>query len=99
MTTPAYTAATQSVAYRDLSHFGLFRVTGAEAAALLHHLTTNDIKKLVPGRGIDAALVNNKARLLDVLTIIRPEEAPGQYRVLTSPNRRELFAPHARGER
>lgn len=78
--------------YRNLSHFGRFCVSGKDAAALLHHLTTNDIKKLESGAGCDAVLLTSKARILDWLEIWRDGE---QYLVLTSPNRRAIFAPHA----
>jgi folate-binding protein YgfZ len=79
--------------WRAMSHFGRFRVEGAEAAQLLHHLTTNHIKKLQSGEGCDAVLITNKARVLDWLTVWRAGDA---YEVLTSPNRRALFVPHAR---
>lgn len=78
--------------WRNLSHFGRFTVSGADAAQLLHHLTTNNIKKLKAGEGCDAILINNKARVLDWLSVWREESG---YRVLTSPNRRAMFAPHA----
>jgi folate-binding protein YgfZ len=74
-----------------MSHFGRFRCSGSEAGALLHHLTTNDIKSLRPGAGCDAALINSKARVLDWLTIYRLEE---EFLVVTSPNRRAIFQPH-----
>ena len=75
-----------------MSHFGRFRVSGSEAATLLHHLTTNNIKKLKVGEGCDAVLITNKARVLDWLQIWRDETG---YEVLTSPNRRALFPVHA----
>lgn len=75
-----------------MSHFGRFRVSGKDAAVLLHHLTTNNIKKLQDGQGCDAILVSNKARVLDWLQVWRDGE---HYLVLTSPNRRAMFAPHA----
>lgn len=78
--------------FRALSHFGRFRVSGADAATLLHHLTTNNIKKLQDGQGCDAILISNKARVLDWLSIWREG---AEYSVLTSPNRRAMFAPHA----
>jgi folate-binding protein YgfZ len=77
---------------RAMSHFGRFRVSGKDAAVLLHHLTTNNIKKLRDGQGCDAILVSNKARVLDWLQIWREG---ADFLVLTSPNRRALFAPHA----
>lgn len=89
-----YQAAHEGSIWRDLSHFGRFRVSGRDAGALLHHLTTNDIKKLKIGQGCDAALVTSKGRLLDWLWIFREESG---FLVITSPNRRALFAPHARG--
>lgn len=75
-----------------MSHFGRFHVSGVDAAVLLHHLTTNNIKKLQVGQGCDAILISNKARVLDWLSIWREDSG---YSVLTSPNRRAMFAPHA----
>jgi folate-binding protein YgfZ len=75
-----------------MSHLGRFIVRGKDAAALLHHLTTNDIKKLKSGEGCDAILITNKARVLDWLTIWREGD---EYHVLTSPNRRVMFVSHA----
>ena len=66
-----YETAHSGAVWRDLSHFGCFSVSGADAAHLLHHLTTNDIKGLKVGQGCDTVLVNNKARVLDLLTIWR----------------------------
>jgi folate-binding protein YgfZ len=87
-----YNAAREGAVWRDMSHFGRFRVSGKDAAALLHHLTTNDINRLQPGAGCDAALITNKARLLDLVTIYRTAD---DFLVITSPNRRDLFKPHA----
>jgi folate-binding protein YgfZ len=83
---------TSKLYYRAMSHFGRFRVSGKDAATLLHHLTTNNIKKLQSGQGCDAILVSNKARVLDWLQIWR---AGDDFLVLTSPNRRAMFSPHA----
>lgn len=79
---------------RSLSHFGHFRVSGKDAAALLHHLTTNDINSLKTGQSCEAVLVTGKARCLDILTILCLEK---DFLVITSPNRRDMFAPHANG--
>jgi tRNA-modifying protein YgfZ len=87
-----YQSAHDKFAWRDLSHFGRFRVSGADAATLLHHLTTNDIKKLKVGESCEAVLINHKARVLDWLTILREESS---LLVITSPNRRQIFKPHA----
>jgi folate-binding protein YgfZ len=87
-----YKAAHHSAVWRDMSHFGRFRVAGADGGQLLHHLTTNDIKGLRPGIGCDAALVSSKARLLDLLSVFRQSDG---YLVIDSPNRRAMFKPHA----
>ena len=91
MNSSAYQSAISDIAWRDISHFGRFRLSGRDAAALLHHLTTNDIKKLKVGEHCEAALITAKARLIDWLSIYREQDS---FVVWTSPNRRELFAPH-----
>lgn len=87
-----YRAATERAVWRDMTHWGRFRVRGADAGALLHHLTTNDIKGLKIGQGRDAALVSSRARLLDLVTIFRDGDG---FLVITAPNRRAMFRPHA----
>lgn len=78
--------------YRNLSHFGRFRIGGKDATDLIHHLTTNHIKKLRPNEGCDAVLLTSKARVLDWLEVWREEDG---YLLVTSPNRRAIFTPHA----
>lgn len=87
-----YRDAHEKWVWRDLSHFGQFRVSGKDAATLLHHLTTNDIKGLKTGAACDSVLISHKGRVLDWLTILREENA---LFVITSPNRRTMFKPHA----
>ncbi len=96
MNPSVYSTALKSFVWRDMGHFGRFRVSGRDAASLLHHLTTNDIKRLRPGQSCDAALISNRARMLDWLTVVRDADAGGGFIVITSPNRREMFEPHAR---
>ena len=93
MNLAVYHAAHEGAVWRDMTHFGRFRVEGRDAATLLHHLTTSDIKRLCPGQSCDAPLISNKARVLDWLTIARDESG---FTVITSPNRREMLVPHAR---
>lgn len=88
-----YQAAQSGLVWRDMSHFGRFRVSGQDAVNLLHHLTTQDIKGQKVGEAREAVLISNKARVLDWLTIERT--AADSFLVVTSPNRRALFAPHA----
>ena len=48
----------------DLSHRGKIKVTGKDAAALIHGQTTNDIKKLKTGEGCHTVMINHKAKVL-----------------------------------
>ncbi len=89
-----YQSAQTDALWRDMSHFGRFVVSGKDAATLLHHLTTNDIKSLKVGQNCEAALISSKARMLDLLTVLRREN---DFLVVTSPNRRAMFASHLRG--
>lgn len=88
-----YAEAQNGLVRRDMSHFGRFRVWGKDAAALLHHLTTQDVKNMRPGEVREAVLVNNKARILDWITIMRRHES--DFWVITSPNRKQTFSQHA----
>lgn len=88
-----YAEAQSGLVRRDMSHFGRFRVWGKDAAALLHHLTTQDVKNMRPGEVREAVLVNNKARVLDWVTIMRRHES--DFWVITSPNRKQTFSQHA----
>lgn len=78
---------------REMGHFGRFRVWGKDAANLLHHLTTQDIKGMRPGEVREATLVTSKARVLDWLTILRRHES--DFWIVTSPNRKQSFKKHA----
>lgn len=93
MNESTYQAAQTGLVWRDMSHFGRFRVSGKDAATLLHHLTTQDIKGQKVGETREAVLISSKARVLDWLTIERSNA--DEFFVVTSPNRRAMFAPHA----
>jgi len=57
-----------------LTDLGLLRVGGADAAAFLHNLLTNDIAHLRPGAVCRAGLCTPKGRLLATFTIWREGE-------------------------
>jgi folate-binding protein YgfZ len=88
----SYTSAQQSAVWRNLSHFGRFSFAGADAATLLHHLTTNNIKALKIGDACETVLINHKGRVLDWLTVLRRDD---DFLVITSPNRRAMLKAHA----
>lgn len=49
-------------------------VRGADRLDLLQRLTTNDIRTLQPGEGNQTVLLTDKARIIDVLTIVARHE-------------------------
>lgn len=59
-----YEALRQSAAWIDLSTRGKIRLTGKDRARLLHAMSTNDVKNLVPGSGLYAFFLDNKGRIL-----------------------------------
>ena len=69
-----YAALRQTAGLWEAAFLGCLRLTGADRAAFLHNLLTNDITHLAPGRGCRAALVTPAAKLLaDVFVLAEPE--------------------------
>jgi hypothetical protein len=60
------------------------RVSGADRATFLHNLTTNDIKGLAPGHGCSAAVINQRAQLLDHVDVYA---LPDAFYVITGPGK------------
>jgi folate-binding protein YgfZ len=52
----------------------LIRMTGADRIDLLHRLTTNDMRSLEPGSGQQTVLLTEKARIIDVVTVLQDAE-------------------------
>ncbi|MDB5096736.1 MAG: folate-binding protein YgfZ [Cyanobacteria bacterium RYN_339] len=66
------------------------RLTGADRAAFLHNMTTNDIKGLAPGAACQAVVVNQRAGILDWVTV---EAGADEHWVTGSPGKAaELMA-------
>jgi folate-binding protein YgfZ len=61
--TPGYRALRHSAAWLDLDSRGRILVRGRDRARLLHNLTSNDIKKMTPGSGCYAFLLNPQGRI------------------------------------
>jgi aminomethyltransferase len=55
----------------DVSHMGEFRIHGREAAALLQHVTSNDIALLEPGQAQYSALPTPEGTVVDDLLVYR----------------------------
>lgn len=86
----ALPAVNNGVAICDRSHWGIFKITGADRLRYLHNQSTNDFERLRSGMGCDTVFVTSTARTLDLATAYVTEDA---VLVIVSPNRREqLFA-------
>ena len=71
MSLNGYEALRGGSAWIDLTMRGKIRVTGEDAGRLLHAMTTNNIKDLVPGAGLYAFFLNDKGRILADANIFR----------------------------
>jgi folate-binding protein YgfZ len=65
----------EGVAVVDCSSRAQLELTGADRAALLHNLSTNQIRKLASGAGAEAFLLDNKGHTLFYVTIFAGEKA------------------------
>src|SRR6266850_2605896 len=64
-----YAAIHEAAGILDLSFRGRLCLTGADRVRFLHGQVTNDVKKLKPGEGCYAALVNAKGKMESDLNI------------------------------
>ncbi len=60
--------------YVDVSGRVVLQIEGVDALDLLQRLTTNDLSRLKPGEHAKTLLVNEKGRLIDILTVFRQDE-------------------------
>ena len=68
-TTSENRAALEGAALHDASRFGRLRATGVDALDLLNRLSTNHVERLPPGESAMTVLVDEKARIIDLLTV------------------------------
>ncbi|MBQ9338729.1 MAG: glycine cleavage system aminomethyltransferase GcvT [Paludibacteraceae bacterium] len=61
----------EGVGVFDVSHMGEFWVKGDNAETLLQHITTNDIRKLTPGKAQYTCFPNGKGGIVDDLIIYK----------------------------
>ena len=71
---PQYLAATGAVALLDRSERGKLALSGAESAAFLDSLLSNDIAAVPVGGGVDATLLTHRGRMLAEVRVLRSEE-------------------------
>lgn len=67
-------AAQRSAAWTYSEGGAVIRCSGSDRIDLLHRMTTNDLTKLLPDHGIQTVIVNEKARILDVVMVMQADE-------------------------
>lgn len=68
-----YSAAKSSAAWFDYSSLDVLSCRGIDGPGLLQRLTTNDLSDLQPGDGKYTVLLTEKARIIDVVNVVRRE--------------------------
>jgi folate-binding protein YgfZ len=71
---PQYRAATEGVALLDRSQAGKLSLSGPGAVEFLDSVLSNDIAALVPGAGLDAALLTHNGRMLAEVRVLRTDD-------------------------
>jgi folate-binding protein YgfZ len=80
----AFTAAQESAALIDRSHWGVIELSGDDRLRFIHNQTTNAFQQRQPGEGCDTVFVTSTARTIDLVTAYMTEDAvllvtsPGQ---------------------
>src|ERR1035438_5238976 len=88
-----YEALRQGAAWLDLSARGRIVARGRDRARLLHNLASNDVKKMRPGDGCYAFLLNPQGRIQADLNLFCFEE---HFLIDTEPELREKVQQHIR---
>jgi len=70
-----FRAITGEAALVDLSWRGVLEMTGRDRVRFLHGMCTNDIKKLQPGQGCMAAVVNRQGKMVAEMIVHATENA------------------------
>ncbi len=88
--TEGYQALRHGAAWIDLSARGRILARGRDRARLLHNLTSNEVKKLLPGAGCYAFLLNPQGRIQADLNLFCFED---HFLIDTEPETREKVLP------
>jgi folate-binding protein YgfZ len=91
MTLDPRRALTTAAAFLDRSDRVRLSVSGPDRAKFLHNLTTNDVKRLAPGRGAEAFVTSPQGKTLGFVTILVGED---RIDVLTDPGGAGHLSPH-----
>jgi folate-binding protein YgfZ len=71
---PATSSATARGSFLDVSERALIGLEGPDAQDLLQRLSTNDVSRLMVGGTLQTVLTNEKGRMIEVLSVVKPEE-------------------------
>jgi folate-binding protein YgfZ len=80
-----------SVGLADRSDRGRVEVTGPDRAKFLHNLTTNEVKRLLVGRGCEAFITSPQGKTIGYVIMLAAE---GRIVVRSDPGGMELALPH-----
>src|ERR1035438_9359875 len=86
-----YEALRQGAAWLDLSTRGRIVARGRDRARLLHAITSNEVKKMTPGTGCYAFLLNPQGRIQADLCLFCFED---RFLIDTEPELREKVFQH-----
>lgn len=86
-----YEALRHRAAWLDLTGRGLIRVTGDDAARLLHAMCTNNVQAMQPGDALYAFFLNAQGRILADAWILRRDD---HYLLDTEPATRHSLLEH-----
>jgi tRNA-modifying protein YgfZ len=89
--TEGYNALCRGAAWLDVSSRGRIEARGRDRARLLHNLTSNEVKKLAPGAGCYAFLLNPQGRIQADLLLFCLED---RFLLSTEPELREKARLH-----
>ena len=81
--TEEHRAVRRSVGVVDLSYCGAIRIGGKEGAQFLQGLVTNDVKALSNGKGMRAAFLTGKGKVIALCRIFGLQE--GEFLIITDP--------------
>lgn len=69
-----YEYVKRSAGWWDAASLGKIAVKGSDRLDLIHRLTTNTVRDLKPGEGEQTVLLTDKARIIDVLTVLSRQD-------------------------
>ncbi len=66
-----YNSLKNGVGIRDISHFGILKLTGTDVLEFLNRISTNDTRNLEVFHKVETLFTNEKGRIIDRTTLLR----------------------------